>query len=143
MITHNLHLRKIAAPQDRGAGGPAISNIQTKGKYPVRVDLASLKEGYIIQAEPFSESMQNTLQDIHEDSAMPNTQDMAEIDPTFDQGFSEDASISDFLSRPVKIASHTWSVGGDLAAVGDPWLLLSITRQSRTNSTTISSSEET
>lgn len=123
LITNELNKRKFAAPQDRGAGGPAISDIQNTGQSPVRIkSLLQSKISDIFEVEPFSESMQTTIENIHENAIMPDTQDMAETDPTFDQGFSEDASISDFLSRPVKIASHVWAVGGDLSAVQDPWI---------------------
>jgi hypothetical protein len=44
-------------------------------------------------------------------------------DPTYDEAGYEDASLAQFLSRPVQIKYNTWSVGATLNLVFDPWTL--------------------
>lgn len=42
-------------------------------------------------------------------------------DPTFNQGNYPGASLGNYLSRPVNIATFTWNMGGTLTEVFEPW----------------------
>lgn len=51
------------------------------------------------------------------------TEIKSEREETFDVGYREDADLGAFLSRPIKIAEYTWTVGVPLNVEFDPWSL--------------------
>lgn len=45
-------------------------------------------------------------------------------DITFDMGSASGCDLGDFLERPVRLASYTWTVGSPLSENLDPWTTL-------------------
>lgn len=72
---------------------------------------------------PCSATMRDTVENVMMQNQEHVEGESINVDPTFDQGFSEDADISGFLERPVKIRSYTWAVGAPFAESFNPWAL--------------------
>jgi hypothetical protein len=53
----------------------------------------------------------------------PQTEISGRVDKTRGVTDTNDTQLGDFLSRPIKIADYTWSVGGFLNATLNPWQL--------------------
>ena len=57
-------------------------------------------------------------------SAQPTEWDYevpTDMDPTFSTADEDTCSMANFFSRPVRIASYSWAVGGELWETLDPW----------------------